>query len=149
NDCYRRNPVAPTRVGEGPVSTPSRPPARVPSVRFYHTPLVPGSEGGPRPNCDIGCAFSVRSLPDPTADLWTLSVLAKESDRPCTLLTLQSCKLMHCKRLTRLAGRCCCVSHSRHAIYGMAASVAGARKMRFIQTPLLLERSGRQARKGT
>jgi hypothetical protein len=33
-------------------------------------------------------------------------------------------KLMHCKRLTRLVGRCCSVSHSRYAIYGTAASVA-------------------------
>ena len=33
-------------------------------------------------NCDIGRASSGRPLPDPTADLSTLSVLAKESDRP-------------------------------------------------------------------
>lgn len=30
-----------------------------------------------RPNCDIGRAVSWRPLPDPTADLWTSSVLAK------------------------------------------------------------------------
>ena len=35
-----------------------------------------------RPNCDIGRASSGRPLPDPTADLSTLSVLAKQSDRP-------------------------------------------------------------------
>jgi hypothetical protein len=41
---------------------------------------------------------------------------------------------------------------ARNAIYGMAASVAAPlwhTKMRSIRTPLLLERSGRQARKGT
>ena len=37
---------------------------------------------GVDPNCDIGRAVSWRPLPDPTADLWTLSVLAKESGRP-------------------------------------------------------------------
>lgn len=33
-------------------------------------------------------------------------------------------KSIHCKRLARLAGRCCCVSPSRYAIYAMPASVA-------------------------
>jgi thiaminase (transcriptional activator TenA) len=44
--------------------------------------LVPRSEAPSRPNCDIGRAVSWRPLPDPTADLWTLSVPAKESGRP-------------------------------------------------------------------
>src|SRR6516165_832664 len=39
--------------------------------------------GGIRPYCDIGRSSSGRPLPDPTADLSTLSVLAKESGRPC------------------------------------------------------------------
>ena len=43
-----------------------------------------GSNGSNRPNCDIGRAVSWRPLPDPTADLWTLSVLAKEAGRPWT-----------------------------------------------------------------
>ena len=38
-----------------------------------------------RPNCHIGRASSGRPLPDPTADLSTLSVLAKKSGRPWTL----------------------------------------------------------------
>src|ERR1700730_9500817 len=41
----------------------------------------PLATGRSRPNCDIGRAVSWRPLPDPTADLWTLSVLAKESGR--------------------------------------------------------------------
>jgi hypothetical protein len=35
-----------------------------------------------RPNRDIGRAVLWRPLPDPTADLWTLTLLAKESGRP-------------------------------------------------------------------
>ena len=38
--------------------------------------------GPGRPNCDIGHTCPGRPLPDPTADLWTLSVLAKEAGRP-------------------------------------------------------------------
>src|SRR6516165_5165981 len=37
----------------------------------------------PSPYCDIGRSSSGRPLPDPTADLSTSSVLAKESGRPC------------------------------------------------------------------
>jgi hypothetical protein len=36
--CFRRYPAVGARVGEGPKTTPSRPPAQVSSVRFY--PLV-------------------------------------------------------------------------------------------------------------
>src|SRR5882762_2473463 len=36
-----------------------------------------------RPNCDIGHTRLGRPLPDPTADLWTLSVLAEEAGRRC------------------------------------------------------------------
>jgi hypothetical protein len=43
NGRNRRNPAVRTRHGEGPESTPSRPSAQVPSVRFY--PLAP-SPGG-------------------------------------------------------------------------------------------------------
>src|SRR5215472_15061992 len=88
------------------LSRPNSP--RVPSLgAFRRRPqCLPHCRDGPSSetlhNCYIGPAVSWRPLPDPTADLWTLSVLAKESDRPCPLLTLQSCKLMHCKRLTRL-----------------------------------------------
>ena len=40
------------------------------------------------------------------------------------LLTLQTENCGIAKRLTKLLGRYCCVSHSRYAIYGMAVSVA-------------------------
>ena len=55
--------------------------APIPAVR------EPRSNREVRPNGDIGRAISGRPLPDPTADLWTLSVLAKESDR--TLVELE------------------------------------------------------------
>jgi hypothetical protein len=44
-------------------------------------PVSPGN-GEVRPYCDIGRSSSGRPLPDPTAGLSTLSVLAKESGRP-------------------------------------------------------------------
>ena len=58
NGRNRRKPVAPTRVGEGPVSTPSGLPARVPSVRFcglalragyHHVDFAAGAFGADQP----------------------------------------------------------------------------------------------------
>jgi len=47
-------------------------------------PDLPGLDlnGEVRPNCDIGRAGSGRPLPDPTADLGTLSVQEQKSDGP-------------------------------------------------------------------
>jgi len=51
-------------------------------LRRFRPFAGPLSNRRSRPNCDIGRAGSGRPLPDPTADLGTLSVQAQKSDGP-------------------------------------------------------------------
>jgi hypothetical protein len=84
--AHRLKPFFPMKNGKPQAdafdSSPS--PARGPAARmrrFRPFAAAAGKESV-RPNCDIGRASSGRPLPDPTADLGSLSVLAKESGRP-------------------------------------------------------------------
>jgi hypothetical protein len=64
------------------VKRPSPERAATAALRRFQT-FAPCSPNGEfRPNCDIGHTRLGRPLPDPTADLWTLSVLAEEAGRP-------------------------------------------------------------------
>jgi hypothetical protein len=70
------------RVSFGVVNGPSPRGIGVTGLRRQRP--FPGSEptGKVRPDCDIGRAGSGRPLPDPTADLGTLSVQEQKSDGP-------------------------------------------------------------------
>jgi hypothetical protein len=50
-------------------------------TRRYRPFAVAAGKGSDRPNCDIGRAGSGRPLPDPTADLGTLSVQEQKIGR--------------------------------------------------------------------
>jgi hypothetical protein len=66
-------------VAETGPSSPARP---VSPQRRFQTFLPSPRDGEARPNCDIGRAGSGRPLPDPTADLGTLSVQEQKSGGP-------------------------------------------------------------------